>query len=81
MLIGASKQLKQIIEIEHNIVKNPSWSGANQLAFHKRGRGFGLGASEKQIKVMVRDGQSWTRTRDRRIATPRRWPLGHAVSS
>ena len=45
VLIGASNQLKQIIKIdhEHNIVKNPSWSGAKQLAFHKGSRGFELG--------------------------------------
>ena len=31
-LVGPSKQLKQIIQIEHNIVKNPNWLEANQLA-------------------------------------------------
>jgi len=30
--VGPSKQLKQIIQIGHNIVKNPSWQEANQLA-------------------------------------------------
>ena len=30
VLVGLSKQLKQIFQIEHNIVKNPSWSEANQ---------------------------------------------------
>ena len=33
-LVGPSKQLKQIIQIEHNIVKNPSWPEANQLAIY-----------------------------------------------
>ena len=32
VLVGPSKQMKQIIEIEHNIFKNPSWPQANQLA-------------------------------------------------
>ena len=54
VLVGPSKQLKQIFEIEHNIVKNLNWLGANQLAIYKRGRGFELGASEKQIQVAVR---------------------------
>ena len=37
-LVGPSKQLKQIIQIEHNIVKNPNWPEANQLAIYKRGQ-------------------------------------------
>ena len=28
-LVGPSKQLKQIIQIEHNIVKNPNWPDTN----------------------------------------------------
>ena len=35
MLVGPSKQLKQIIQIEHKIVKNPNWPEANQLAIYK----------------------------------------------
>ena len=38
-LVRPSKQLKQIIQIEHNIVKNPNWPEANQLAIYKRDRG------------------------------------------
>ena len=34
--MGPSKQLKQIIQIEHNIVKNPYWLEANQLAIYLR---------------------------------------------
>ena len=45
----SSKQLKQIIQIEHNFVKNPNWPEANQLAIYKRDRGSELGATEKQI--------------------------------
>ena len=55
-LVGPGKQLKQIIQTEHNIVKNPNWPEANQLAIYKRGRGFELGATEKQIQVVVRAG-------------------------
>ena len=29
VLVGPSKQLKQIFQIEHNIVKNPNWPEAN----------------------------------------------------
>ena len=43
VLVGPNKQLKQIIQTEHNIVKNPNWSEANQLAIYKGGRGFELG--------------------------------------
>jgi len=35
VLLGPSKQLKQIIQIEHNIVKNSNWPEANQLAIYK----------------------------------------------
>ena len=37
VLVGPSKQLKQIFQIEHNIVKNPNWPETNQLAIYKRG--------------------------------------------
>ena len=53
VLVGPSKQ---IIQIEHNIVKNPSWPEANQLAIYKCGREFELRATEKQIQVVVRAG-------------------------
>ena len=56
VLVGPSKQLKRIIQIEQNIVKNPNWPEANQLAIYKRGRGFELGATEKQIQIIVRAG-------------------------
>ena len=32
VLVGLSKQLKQVIQIEHNIVKNPNWPESNRLA-------------------------------------------------
>ena len=66
-LVGPSKQLKQIIQIEHNIVKNPNWPEANQLAIYKRGRGFELGTTVKQLQL---SGQSGTWTRDLRISSP-----------
>jgi len=41
VLVGPSKQLKQVFQVEHNIVlKNPSWPQANQLAIYNRGREF-----------------------------------------
>ena len=53
--------MKQIIQIEHNIVKNPKWPEANQLAIYKRGRGFELGTTVKQNPG---SGQGGPRTRD-----------------
>ena len=50
--VGPSKQLKRIIHTEHNIVKNPNWLEANELAIYKRGRGFELRATVKQIQVV-----------------------------
>ena len=55
-LVGPSKRLKQIIQTEHNNVKNPNWPEANQLAIYKYGRGFRLGATQKQIQVVARAG-------------------------
>jgi len=40
-----SKQLKQIIQIKHDIV-HPNWLEANQLAIYKCSREFKLGACE-----------------------------------
>ena len=55
MLLEPSKQLKQVIQIEHNIIKDPNWPEASyQLVIYKRGRGFELGATEKQIQVVAR---------------------------
>ena len=36
------------------MVKNPNWQEADQLAIYKRGRGVELGATEKQLQVVVR---------------------------
>ena len=47
------EQLKQIIQNEHNIVENAIWPKTNQLAIYKHGRGFELGASEKQVQAPV----------------------------
>ena len=54
-LVGLSKQLKQIIQIEHNI-GNPNSPKAHQLAICKRSRAFELWATEKQIQVVARVG-------------------------
>ena len=57
MLVGPSKQLKQIIHIEHNIVKNPSWPEANRFPIYKRGLGrFEFWATVKQIQEVVKAG-------------------------
>ena len=56
VLVGPSKQLKQVFHSKHNIVNNPNWPQADQLAIYKRGRGFELEATEKQIQVVIRAG-------------------------
>ena len=38
------------------MVKNPNWQEADQLAIYKRGRGVELGATEKQLLLVVRAG-------------------------
>ena len=59
--MGPIKQLKQIFKIEHTIVMNLNRLEANQLAIDKHGRGFELGATVKQIRVVVRAGlETWT---------------------
>lgn len=35
VLAGPSKRLQQIIQTEHNIVKNSNWPETNQLAIYK----------------------------------------------
>ena len=54
--VGLSKQLKPIFQIEHNIVKNPSWLEANQLAIYKHSRGSEFRTTKKQIQLVVRAG-------------------------
>ena len=56
VLVGLSKQLKQIFQIEHNIVKNLKWPEANQLFIYKRGRGSKFGTTKRQIQLVVRAG-------------------------
>ena len=43
--------------IKHNIVKNPNWREADQLAIYKHDRGVELGSTEKQLHL---SGQSGT---------------------
>ena len=62
MLVGPSKCLKQLIQIEFNRVKNPNWREANQLAIYKRGRGFELGTTVNK--------SSWRSERDLNSGPP-----------
>ena len=41
VLVGPSEQLKQITQTELNIVKNPNWPEADQLAIYKLGLELG----------------------------------------
>ena len=64
-----------MIQIERNKIKNPNCMvGGNQLAIYKRGWGSELGTTEGK------SSKSGTGTWVRRIASPTRWPLGHAAS-
>ena len=45
---------------EHNVVKNPNWQEAEQLAIYKRGRGVELRSTEKQHQLSSQGG-TWTR--------------------
>ena len=57
VLVGPRIKLhKEIIQIENNMVKNPNWQEADQLAIYKRSRGVELGATEKQLQLVVRTG-------------------------
>ena len=42
---------------EHNMIKNPKWQEADQLAIYKHHRGVELGSTEKQLQL---SGQSGT---------------------
>ena len=67
MLVGSSRWLKQLIQIEINRVKNP-WLEANQLAIYQGGKGFELGTTVN--KSSWRSGQGGTWTQDLRITSP-----------
>ena len=56
VLVGPNKQLKPIVQTEHNIVTNPNRLEANLLAIYKHSQRFELGATVKQIQVVVRVG-------------------------
>ena len=59
VLVGPSKQLNQMIQSESNIVKNPNWPEANQLAIYKLSVAEDLNSGlprEKQIQSVVRAG-------------------------
>ena len=44
-----ANQCKQIVINKHNLVKNPNWREADQLAIYKRRREVELGATENNI--------------------------------
>lgn len=52
--VGPRKQLKQIIQIGHNVVKNLNWLETSQSAVYKRGRGVELETTVKEIHEVVR---------------------------
>jgi len=76
--MGPTKQLKQIIQIEHNIIKNPNWPEANQLAIYKSGQRIW---SRGHCETNPASGKSRTWTQDHLTARSMHWPLSHAASS
>lgn len=48
--------MKQTFQIQHNMVKNPSWQDTDQLAICKHGERVELRATEKQLQLEVRAG-------------------------
>ena len=46
--MGLLRDNETMIQIEHNIFKNPNWPEANQWAIYKRGRGFELGTTKNK---------------------------------
>jgi len=52
---------------EHNMVKNPNWQVADQLAIYKHDQRVELGSTEKQLQL---SGQSGTLTCDLQISSP-----------
>ena len=47
---------KQIFQMQHNMVKNPNWQEADQLAINKRSQGVKRGVAEKQFQLAARAG-------------------------
>ena len=41
--------MKQILN-KHNMIKNPNWQEADQLAIYKHDRGFELGTTENKFR-------------------------------
>ena len=52
---------------EHNMVENPNWQEADQLAIYKRGQRVELGSTKYQLQL---SDQSRTWTRDLWILRP-----------
>jgi len=62
---------------EHNMVKNPKWQEADQLAIYKRGKGVKLGSTEKQLQLR---GQSGIWACNLQISSKALQTPGHATS-
>ena len=64
------KQLKQIIQIEHNIVKNPNWPEANHLATFKLGRGTELDTANVSLCILFALALKLLKLASFKFATP-----------
>ena len=48
--MGFFSDNETIIQMKHNMFKDPSWPEANQLAIYKHGRGFELGTTKNKSR-------------------------------
>ena len=72
--IGAFQdQCQQIVINKHNLVKNPNWREADQLAIYKRRREVELGATENNISY--RSERNPTDFKSGALITRPRWKI------
>ena len=75
ILLLAIRPADKIIQIQHNRIKNSNWQEAPSWLSISVAEDFNTG----RPRTNPASGQSVTLTRDRGIASPTRWPLGHAA--
>ena len=71
-----SNTYKEIIQIRHNMIKNPNWQEATIWLFTSVAEDLNSG----RPRTNPANGRSRTRIRNRRMSSPTRLPLGHAAS-
>ena len=49
-----SNNYRKVIQMKHNMIKNPNWQEANQLTVYKHSHGVELRTTMKQIQLVAR---------------------------